>query len=100
MGDNRRHGGGGQDKIQVPEYSGEDDRDGLKARGYIRKVTPLSRGKQARMLLQQPVRQGLAGRRRAGTVPLGHRQRGGDLPIRDQGQVHGPGGHEGGPLHV
>ena len=56
MGDDRRHGGGGQDKIQVPEYSGEDDRDGLKAKGYIRKVeawrrvTRLSRGKQALML--------------------------------------------------
>ena len=54
--DDRRHGGGGHDKIQVPEYSGEDDRDGLKAKGYIRKVeawrrvTRLSRGKQALML--------------------------------------------------
>ena len=55
-GDDRRHGGGGQDKIQVLEYSGEDDRDGLKAKGCIRKVeawrrvTRLSRGKQALML--------------------------------------------------
>ena len=29
----RRGGAGGQDKIQIPEYSGEDDRDGLKAKG-------------------------------------------------------------------
>ncbi|CAK9061620.1 unnamed protein product [Durusdinium trenchii] len=49
-------GAGGQDKIQVPEYNGEDDRDGLKAKGYIRKieawrrVTRLTRPKQALML--------------------------------------------------
>ena len=51
-----RGGGGGQDKIQVPEYTGEEDRDGLKARGYLRKVeawkrvTRLPVSKQALML--------------------------------------------------
>lgn len=55
-GDDRRGGSGGHDKIQVPEYSGEDDRDGVKAKGYIRKVdawrrvTRLARNKQALML--------------------------------------------------
>ena len=33
-----RTGGGGSDKIVAPEFSGEDDRDGVKARGYLRKV--------------------------------------------------------------
>ena len=52
----RGGGGGGQDKIQVPEYNGEEDRDGLKARGYLRKVdawrrvTRLTTSKQALML--------------------------------------------------
>ena len=51
--EDRRSGAGGQDKIQVPEYNGEDDRDGLKAKGYIRKieawrrVTRLTRPKRA-----------------------------------------------------
>ena len=31
-------GQGGSDKISVPEFTGEDDKDGLKARGYLRKV--------------------------------------------------------------
>eukprot|EP00435_Cladocopium_sp_Y103_P075845 s9_g66.t1 len=30
--------GGGADKIAVPEFSGEDDKDGMVARGYLRKV--------------------------------------------------------------
>ncbi|CAL1132729.1 unnamed protein product [Cladocopium goreaui] len=30
--------GGGTDKIAVPEFSGEDDRDGCKAKSYLRKV--------------------------------------------------------------
>ena len=31
-------GSGGTDKISVPEFSGEDDRDGGKAKSYLRKV--------------------------------------------------------------
>ena len=38
QGPDERRGGGGQDKIQVPECSGEDDHDGLKAKGYLRKI--------------------------------------------------------------
>lgn len=44
---------GGNDKIAVPEFSGEDDKDGLVTRGYLRKVaawrrmTRLSPRKQA-----------------------------------------------------
>ena len=29
---------GGSDKISVPEFSGEDDKDGMVTRGYLRKV--------------------------------------------------------------
>ena len=49
-------GHGGTDKIAVPEFSGEDDKDGIKARGYLRKieawrrVTRLRPAKQALML--------------------------------------------------
>ena len=104
-GDDRRNGGGAHDKIQAPEHSGEDDRDGLKAKGYIRKVeawrrvTRLSRGKQALMLYNS-----LSGRawRDAEELPLTapRREWSRDLPLLDQGQVHGQGSHEGGALRV
>ncbi|CAJ1331158.1 unnamed protein product [Effrenium voratum] len=51
-----RDRGGGADKILVPEFSAEDDRDGVKARGYLRKieawrrVTKIKSYKQALML--------------------------------------------------
>ena len=50
--EDRRGGAGGQDKIQVPEYNGEDDRDGLNIRKIEawRRVTRLTRPKQALML--------------------------------------------------
>ena len=49
-------GSGGSDKIVVPDFSGEEDRDGTKARGYLRKieawrrVTRLKANKQALVL--------------------------------------------------
>ena len=58
-----QQGAGGNDKIAVPEFSGEDDKDGLKARGYLRKieawrrVTRLAPEKQALVLYN-----GLTGR--------------------------------------
>ena len=58
-----QQGAGGNDKISVPEFSGEDDKDGLKARGYLRKieawrrVTRLAPEKQALVLYN-----GLTGR--------------------------------------
>ena len=54
--DRDRERGGGADKIVVPEFSAEEDRDGLKARGYLRKVaawrrvTKIKPHKQALML--------------------------------------------------
>ena len=55
-GHEERTGGGGSDKIVAPEFNGEDDRDGIKARGYLRKVqawkrvTRLKPAKQALVL--------------------------------------------------
>lgn len=49
-------GGGGADKIPVPEFSGEEDKDGMLTRGYLRKVeawrrvSRLKPAKQALML--------------------------------------------------
>ena len=86
-GDDRRHGGGGQDKIQVPEYSGEDDRDGLKAKGHIqkveawRRVTRLSGGKQALMLYNSLP--GSTWTSTAGAAQLGQLL----VPRRRQGQL-------------
>ena len=54
--EDHRGSGAAQDKIQVPEFSGEDDRDGGKAKSYLRKVeawkrvTRLPMRKQALML--------------------------------------------------
>ena len=33
-----RDRGGGTDKITVPDFNAEDDRDGVRARGYLRKI--------------------------------------------------------------
>ena len=81
----RGGGGAAQDKIQVPEFNGEDDRDGGKAKSYLRKVeawrrvTRLPTRKQALMLYNN-----LAGRawRDAEELELwlvGHRQWSGNL---------------------
>ena len=57
------NGSGGTDKITVPEFSAEEDRDGNKARGYLRKiaawkrVTRIKPNKQALVLYN-----GLSGR--------------------------------------
>ena len=57
------NGSGGTDKITVPEFSAEEDRDGTKARGYLRKiaawkrVTRIKPDKQALVLYN-----GLSGR--------------------------------------
>eukprot|EP00435_Cladocopium_sp_Y103_P029729 s4082_g7.t1 len=46
---------GGSDKIAVPEFSGEDDKDGLVTRGYLRKVAAWQR-----MTRLRPNKQALA----------------------------------------
>ena len=54
-------------KISVPEFSGEDDKDGMVTRGYLRKVAALEKddkveAKQTGVgLVQQPHRQGMEG---------------------------------------
>ena len=46
---------GGSDKISVPEFSGEDDKDGMVTRGYLRKVAAWRR-----MTRLRPNKQALA----------------------------------------
>eukprot|EP00438_Fugacium_kawagutii_P026759 Skav216449 [mRNA] locus=scaffold50:462658:469839:- [translate_table: standard] len=46
---------GGSDKITVPEFSGDDDKDGLVTRGYLRKVAAWQR-----MTRLRPAKQALA----------------------------------------
>ena len=91
-----RRAGGGQDKIQVPQSTEEDDRDGMKAKGYIRKVeawtrvTRLPKPKQALVLYNN-----LSGKAWRDAEELDPRARlggwGRDLHGLGQGSLYGSG---------